>query len=113
MYSVTAESVSLAFYSFIKIGKRLWTFLMCIILFVLKMKKNEKKRNSTQTSSNRETFVDFFNVHYLDCFKNEEKEKKINSTPTSSNNSYINDCLKYFPQEIIYKECLIFYTLQL
>ena len=54
-------------------------FLICIILFVLKMKK--------------------------------KKEKKRNSTPTSSNNNYINDCLKYFPQEINCKECLIFYKL--
>ena len=76
MYSVTAECVSLAFQSFIKIGKYLWIFLICIILFVLKM-----------------------------------TEKKRNSTPTSSNKNYINDWLKYFPQGINYKECLIFYKL--
>ena len=77
MHSVTAECVSLAFHSFIKIGKHLWIF---------------------------------FNKHYFVCFKNEEKKKR-NSTPTFSNNNYINDCLKYFPQRINYKECLIFYRL--
>ena len=55
--------------------------------------------------------MDFFNIYYFVCFKYEEKEKKRNSTPTSSNNNYFNDCLKYFPQGINYKECLIFYRL--
>ena len=74
MFSVTAEwCVSLAFHSFIKIGKYLWNSFIRIILFVL----------------------------------NEEKE----STATSSNKNYINDCLKYFPQEINYKEFFTFYRL--
>ena len=43
MYSVTAECVSLAFHSFIKISKYSWIFLICIILFVFKMKKKRKE----------------------------------------------------------------------
>ena len=51
-------------------------------------------------------------MHYFVCFKNEEKkEKKIYSTATSGNKNYINDCLKYFPQGINYKEFFTFYRL--
>ena len=57
MYSVTAEYVSLAFHSFIKIGKCLWIFSICIILFVLEMKE-KKERNSTPTYSNKHQIND-------------------------------------------------------
>ena len=56
MYSVTAVCVSLAFHS-----REIFVdfFLICIILFVLKMKKNKKeKRNSTPTSSNKNQIND-------------------------------------------------------
>ena len=69
--------VSLAFYSFIKIGKYLWIFLLYALFCLFeKMKK--------------------------------KKEKKRNSSAPSSNKNYINDCLKYFPLGINYKELFTF-----
>ena len=45
MFSVTAERcVSLAFHSFLKIGKYLWIVLICILLFVLKHEEKKKKK---------------------------------------------------------------------
>ena len=47
-----------------------------------------------------------FYMHYFVCFKMKKKKEKRNSTPTFSYKNYINDCLKYFPLGINYKECL-------
>ena len=44
-FGESLSKLSLAFHSFIKIGKHLWIFfLICIILFVLKTKKKKEKK---------------------------------------------------------------------
>ena len=44
MYSVTTDCVSLAFHSFIKIGKYLWIFFNIHYFVSLKKKKKKKKK---------------------------------------------------------------------